>query len=155
MAKQSAGLLLYRTQENKLEVFLVHPGGPLWAKMDLGAWSIPKGEFDDEEPLVAAKREFQEETGVEAPQGEYLQLKPVRQKSGKIVYAWAVAGQVDAEHIHSNDFEMEWPPRSGKRQSFPEVDKAAWFSTEEAQQKINPRQAGLIDEMLEKLGKGN
>jgi len=151
MSKQSAGLLVYRTQNGQLDVFLVHPGGPFWTKKDMGAWSIPKGEFDDEEPLLAAKREFQEETGFEPPQGEYLQLKPITQKSGKIVHAWAVAGDVDAEHIHSNDFEMEWPPRSGKRQSFPEVDKVAWFSSKEAGQKINPCQAGLIDELLEKL----
>jgi len=151
MAKQSAGLLLYRKQANKLEVFLVHPGGPLWVKKDMGAWSIPKGEFDTEEPLIAAKREFYEETGVHAPQGEYIPLKPVRQKSGKIVHAWAVEGQIDAEKIYSNDFEMEWPPRSKKMQSFPEIDRAAWFSVEEAQQKINPGQVGLIHELLAKL----
>ena len=155
MIKQSAGLLLYRKQGDKLEVLLVHPGGPLWAKKDLGAWSIPKGEFDEEEPLLAAKREFQEETGFEPPQGEYLRLEPVTQKSGKIVHAWAVAGEVDAQHIHSNDFEMVWPPRSGKVQLFPEIDRAAWFSVEEAGQKINPRQAGLIDKLLEKLERGD
>jgi predicted NUDIX family NTP pyrophosphohydrolase len=151
MPKQSAGLLLHRTQNERLEVFLVHPGGPLWARKDLGSWSIPKGEFDDEEPLLAAKREFWEETGIEAPQGEYIRLNPVRQKSGKIVHAWAVAGQVDAEHIHSNDFEMEWPPRSGKMQSFPEIDRAAWFSVEDARQKINPGQVDLIRQLLEEL----
>ena len=150
MPKQSAGLLLYRRKSN-LEVFLVHPGGPLWTKKDLGAWSIPKGEFDEEEPLLAAKREFQEETGFDAPQGEYISLKQVTQKSGKIVHAWAVEGEVDAEHIHSNDFEMQWPPRSGKVQSFPEIDRAAWFSIDEALQKINPAQARLIQELLEKL----
>ena len=151
MAKQSAGLLLYRKQGNKLEVFLVHPGGPLWVKRDLEAWSIPKGEFDAEEALLAAKREFYEETGVRAPQGEYIPLKPVQQKSGKIVHAWAVKGEVDAEKVYSNDFEMEWPPGSGKIGSFPEIDRAAWFSVEEAQQKINSGQVGLIHELLEKL----
>jgi predicted NUDIX family NTP pyrophosphohydrolase len=151
MAKQSAGLLLYRNRNEQLEVLLVHPGGPLWAKKDLGAWSIPKGEFDQEEPLLAARREFHEETGFQAPRGEYIPLKPVRQKSGKIVYAWAVEEEVDAEHIHSNNFEMEWPPRSGKAQSFPEIDRAAWFLVEEARQKINPAQAGLIQELLEIL----
>ena len=151
MTKQSAGLLLYRKQRDKLEVFLVHPGGPYWAKKDLGAWSIPKGEFDEEEPLLAAKREFHEETGIPAPQGKYIPLKPVQQKGGKIVQAWAVAGEIDSENILSNNFEMEWPPRSRKKKSFPEVDRAAWFSVEEAQQKINPRQVRLIQELLEKL----
>jgi len=151
MPKKSAGLLLYRKYKGKLEVFLVHPGGPLWNKKDLGAWSIPKGEFDTEEPLLAAKREFQEETGFEAPQGEYFPLAQVRQKSGKIVHAWAVEGQVDAEHIHSNEFDMEWPPRSGKLQSIPEIDRAAWFPVDEAVQKINPGQVGLIRGLLEKL----
>jgi predicted NUDIX family NTP pyrophosphohydrolase len=151
MPKQSAGLLLYRQHQNDLEVFLVHPGGPLWVKKDQGAWSIPKGEIDEEEPLLAAKREFLEETGFEAPQGEYLMLKPVTQKSGKIVHAWAIESEVDAEHIHSNDFEMEWPPRSGKIGAFPEVDQGAWFPVSQALQKINPGQAGLIQELIEKL----
>jgi predicted NUDIX family NTP pyrophosphohydrolase len=150
MPKQSAGLLLYRRKSN-LEVFLVHPGGPLWTKKDLGAWSIPKGEFDEEEPLLAAKREFQEETGFDAPLGEYIPLKQVIQKSGKIVHAWAVEGELDAELVHSNEFEMQWPPKFGKVQSFPEIDRAAWFSIDEALQKINPAQAGLIQELLEKL----
>lgn len=151
MAKQSAGLLLYRMRDNNLEVLLVHPGGPFWTKKDLGAWSIPKGEFDEEEPLPAAKREFTEETGIHAPQGEYIPLKPVQQKGGKIVHAWAVVGELDAENIHSNNFEMRWPPNSEKKQSFPEIDRAAWFSVEEARQKINPGQARLIEELLEKL----
>jgi predicted NUDIX family NTP pyrophosphohydrolase len=151
MLKQSVGLLLYRKQKGQIEVFLVHPGGPLWMKKDLGAWSIPKGEFDEEEPLMAAKREFQEETGFDAPQGEYIPLKQVTQKSGKNVRAWAVEGEVDAEHIHSNDFEMQWPPRFGRVQSFPEIDRAAWFSVDEALQKVNPAQAGLIQELLKKL----
>ena len=151
MPKQSAGLLLYRKQENQWEVFLVHPGGPLWTKKDLGAWSIPKGEFDEEEPLLAAKREFQEETGFDAPQGEYISLTSVRLKSGKIVHAWAVEGQADAQRIHSNEFKMQWPPRFGRVQSFPEIDRAAWFSVDQALRKINPAQAGLIQELLEKL----
>jgi len=151
MPKQSAGLLLYRVQKTHLEVFLVHPGGPLWTKMDSGVWSIPKGEFDEEEPLLAAKREFQEETGFDAPQGEYIPLKQVRQKSGKIVHAWAIQGEIDGESVHSNDFEMEWPPRSGRRQTFPEIDKGAWFSVEDALGKINPGQVGLIQELVEKL----
>jgi predicted NUDIX family NTP pyrophosphohydrolase len=151
MPKQSAGLLLYRKQKGQLEVFLVHPGGPLSVKKDLGAWSIPKGEFDEEEPLLAAKREFQEETGFDAPPSEYTPLKLVRQKSGKIVHAWAVEGEVDAEQVHSNEFEMQWPPKFGKVQSFPEIDRAAWFSVDDALQKINPAQAGLIQELLEKI----
>ena len=123
----------------------------MWAKKDLGSWSIPKGEFDEEEPLLAAKREFWEETGIDAPRGEYLPLKPVRQKSGKIVYAWAVEGEIDADHVHSNDFEMEWPPRSGRRQAFPEIDRGAWFSVKDALEKINPAQVGLIQELTRKL----
>jgi predicted NUDIX family NTP pyrophosphohydrolase len=151
MTRQSAGLLLYRRQKDSLEVFLVHPGGPLWTKRDLGIWSIPKGEFDQEEPLSAAKREFYEETGIHPPEGAYLPLQAVRQKSGKIVHAWAVAGEIDAGQIHSNDFEMEWPPRSGKVESFPEIDQGAWFSAEAAMEKINPGQTGLILELLEML----
>jgi predicted NUDIX family NTP pyrophosphohydrolase len=150
MPKQSAGLLLYLRKRN-LEIFLAHPGGPLWAKKDLGVWSIPKGEFEEEEPLLAAKREFQEETGIDAPQGDYMPLKPVRQKSGKIVYAWAIQAEVDTDNVHSNDFEMEWPPGSGRRQSFPEIDRGAWFSVEEALEKINPGQVGLIHELVERL----
>ena len=151
MSKQSAGLLLYHKQKGQIEVFLVHPGGPLWTKKDLGAWSIPKGEFDEEEPLLAAKREFQEETGFDAPQRAYIALKHVTQKSGKIVHAWAVEGEVDAEQVHSNEFEMQWPPKSGRVHSFPEIDRAAWFSVDIALQKINPAQAELIQELLEKL----
>lgn len=151
MPKHSAGLLLYREQRENVEVFLVHPGGPFWAKKDLGVWSIPKGEFDDEEPLLAAKREFKEETSFDAPQGEYVPLKQITQKSGKIVHAWAIAGEVDAEHIHSNEFEIQWPPKFGKVRSFPEIDRGAWFPVDVALQKINPAQARLIQELLEKL----
>src|SRR5215212_7662130 len=122
---KSAGILLFRRINKQIEFFLVHPGGPFWAKKDLGAWSIPKGEYTDgEEPLQAACREFEEETG-QAVTGDFIELKPLRQKSGKIVQAWAVEGDMDADNIRSNMFEMEWPPGSGKKKSFPEVDKAA------------------------------
>jgi predicted NUDIX family NTP pyrophosphohydrolase len=151
MSKQSAGLLLYRKQTDHLGVFLVHPGGPFWAKKDRGSWSIPKGEFDGEDALVAAKREFYEETGLPAPLGEYIPLTPISQKGGKTVHAWAVEGELDAGQIRSNSFEMEWPPRSGKRQSFPEIDRGAWFPIQDALEKINPGQAGLINELMEKL----
>lgn len=147
MPQQSAGLLLFRKQEDHMEVFLVHPGGPYWAKKDLGSWSIPKGEFDQEDPLLAAKREFYEETGLPAPQGEYIPLTPVRQKGGKTVHAWGVEAEIDASQIHSNRFEMEWPPRSGKRQSFPEIDKGAWLAVEVALEKIIQGQVGLIREL--------
>ena len=150
MPKKSAGILLYRTMNKKLEVFLVHPGGPFWAKKDIGAWSIPKGEFDDdEEPLAAAKREFKEETGVEIS-GEFIQLASIKQKSGKIVYAWAVEGDIDPAKIKSNTFEIEWPPRSGKLQTFPEIDKAEWFNYIEAQKKIVLAQSPLIEELKSK-----
>lgn len=150
MPKKSAGILLYRTVNKKLEVFLVHPGGPFWAKKDIGAWSIPKGEFDDdEEPLAAAKREFKEETGVEIS-GEFIQLASIKQKSGKIVYAWAVEGDIDPAKIKSNTFEIEWPPRSGKLQTFPEIDKAEWFNYIEAQKKIISAQSPLIEELKSK-----
>jgi predicted NUDIX family NTP pyrophosphohydrolase len=144
--RKSAGLLLYRFQGGELQVFLVHPGGPFWARKDTGAWSIPKGEFDDEDPLMAARRELFEETGAKVD-GEFLALKPVTQKNGKVVHAWAVEADIDAEKIHSNTFEMEWPPRSGRKQEFPEVDRAAWFSVDVGMEKINPAQAGLIREL--------
>lgn len=145
MVKQSAGILLYRKNNNQLQVFLVHPGGPFFKNKDLGAWSIPKGEFlADEDPLAAAKREFIEETG-QPVEGEFIALEPVYLKSGKKVYAWAVEGDIDHEIIASNLFDMEWPPRSGKMQSFPEIDRAAWFTVAEAKEKINAGQAGLIE----------
>ncbi|HVW13346.1 MAG TPA: NUDIX domain-containing protein [Mucilaginibacter sp.] len=148
--KQSAGILLYRFQNNQLEVFLVHPGGPFFRNKDEGGWTIPKGEFaDDEKPLVAAKREFKEETG-KSVTGKFMELNPVRLKSGKKIYAWAVEGDIDHESITSNLFEIEWPPRSGKKQLFSEVDKAAWFDTDTARLKANPAQSGLIDQ-LERL----
>jgi predicted NUDIX family NTP pyrophosphohydrolase len=151
MPKQSAGILLYRVANKNLEVFLIHPGGPFWAKKDDGAWSIPKGEFeDDEEPLSAAKREFEEETGIKIS-GEFIQLNPIKQKSGKIVYAWAVEGDIDPVKIKSNSFEIEWPPKSGKMKSFPEIDKAAWFNLSDALTKINVGQMSLIKELESKL----
>jgi predicted NUDIX family NTP pyrophosphohydrolase len=150
MPKRSAGILLYRKINSQLQVFLVHPGGPFFKNKDAGAWSIPKGEFsDDEDPLVAAKREFREETG-QVIDGNFIQLKPVTLKSGKIVHAWAVESDIDHETIFSNLFEIEWPPKSGKKQSFPEIDRAGWFEVEEARLKINARQLGLIEDFLSK-----
>ena len=132
-----------------LEVLLVHPGGPFWRGKDLGAWTLPKGEFTDEEPLAAARREFVEETGV-TPEGPFLALTPVRQKAGKLVHAWAFAGDCDPDAITSNTFRMEWPPRSGKFAEFPEVDRAAFFSLPAARAKILAAQVPLLDE-LERL----
>jgi predicted NUDIX family NTP pyrophosphohydrolase len=150
MAKVSAGVLLYRFRQAALEVFLVHPGGPFWAKKDAGAWSIPKGEAAAGEELLArAQREFTEETGF-AVTGDFRPLAPVRQSGGKLVHAWAVEGDCDAAAIRSNSFEMEWPPRSGRLQTFPEVDRAAWFALPPARDKINPAQRVLLDE-LERL----
>jgi predicted NUDIX family NTP pyrophosphohydrolase len=142
---------MYRRTTASLEILLVHPGGPFFAKKDLGAWSIPKGEIDDEEPLEAARREFFEEIGTKLT-GELLPLVPQKLKNGKNVYAWAVEGDLDPASVTSNTFELEWPPHSGKVQSFPEIDKAAWFSVQLAIQKINPGQAGFIYELINKLG---
>jgi predicted NUDIX family NTP pyrophosphohydrolase len=153
--RRSAGVLLFRRAGEDLEVLLVHPGGPFWAKRDLGAWSIPKGECEDgEDPLTTAWREFGEELGTHpppAPQGELLELGEVRQKAGKTVLAWAIAGDVDPEQITSNTFTMEWPPRSGRSQEFPEVDRAGWFGLAEARERINPAQAVLLDRLSEAL----
>ena len=152
MARKSAGILLYRIKKPHLEVFLVHPGGPFWAKKEEGAWSIPKGEFEDnEDALNAAKREFEEETGI-AISGEFIPLQPVKQKSGKLVYAWAIEGDIDPATIKSNEFEMEWPPKSGKKKNFPEIDKAGWFDLNEAEQKIISGQSALIKELKTRLG---
>lgn len=146
-SKRSAGLLVYRRRNGSLEVFLVHPGGPFWAKKDEGAWSVPKGEIaEDEEPLKAARREFFEETGFQMD-GKFIALAPLKQRGGKWVYAWAVEGDCNAESIRSNVFSMEWPPRSGKRTEFPEVDRAAWFRLEEAKQKILKSQLSLLEEL--------
>lgn len=148
MQKMSAGILMYRIINNQLQVLLVHPGGPYWSKKEIGAWSIPKGEYDESEnPLEAAKREVKEELGV-LVEGNFIELAAVKQKSGKIVKAWAVEFDIDANTIKSNFFEMEWPPKSGKMKQFPEVDKAAWFDTEEAKTKINPAQIPLITELF-------
>jgi predicted NUDIX family NTP pyrophosphohydrolase len=147
MQKQSAGLLLYRITDNILQVFLVHPGGPFFRNKDDGAWSIPKGEFvDGEEALAAAQREFAEETG-QTITGNFIKLPPVRQKSGKTVHAWAVEGDIDHQNIVSNLFEIEWPPKSGRQTSFPEIDRAGWFTADVAKQKIIPAQAALITEL--------
>lgn len=150
MAKQSAGILLYRIVESQIQVLLVHPGGPFFKNKDEGSWSIPKGEFaDDENPLKAAKREFLEETG-QGINGNFIELKPIQQKGGKTVRAWAVEGDIDHQTIVSNTFEIEWPPRSGKKQIFPEIDRAAWFDLEPAKRKINPAQVDLINELQSK-----
>lgn len=135
----------------KPEVLLVHPGGPYWRNKDLGAWSIPKGEYTDEDPLAAARREFREETSFEA-EGEFITLQPVIQKGGKQVSAWAVEGNIDADAARSIEFEMEWPPRSGRRASFPEVERAAWFPLQEAMVKLNPAQTSFVRQLAEKLG---
>ncbi len=150
MVKKSSGLLLYRQRNGALEVFLVHPGGPIWAKRDMGAWSIPKGEFGpDENPLAAAKREFEEETGFKV-EGRFTALTPIRQRNNKLVYAWAVEGDCDAALARSNTFPLEWPPYSGITLEFPEIDRAAWFSMATAREKIFNGQIGLLEE-LEKI----
>jgi predicted NUDIX family NTP pyrophosphohydrolase len=148
--KKSAGILLFNNDKGKLLFFLVHPGGPFWVKKDEGAWSIPKGEFENEEPLAAATREFYEETGFRLD-GDFIPLTPRKQKSGKVIYAWALKGDVDAASVKSNLFELEWPPKSGKEREFPEVDKAAWYPLPEALLKINPGQKGFIDELTSLL----
>jgi predicted NUDIX family NTP pyrophosphohydrolase len=150
MVKHSAGLLLFRRREGP-EVFLVHPGGPFWAKKEAGAWSIPKGEFTPpEDPLEAAKREFQEETSL-AVEGKFMALTPIKQPSGKIIHAWAVEAECDPMAVRSNTFTLEWPPHSGRRQEFPEVDRAAWFSLEAARDKIIRGQAPFLDELRQWL----
>jgi predicted NUDIX family NTP pyrophosphohydrolase len=148
MAKSSAGILLHRAGIDATEVLLVHPGGPFWARKDLGAWSIPKGELDDgEDPRACALREFEEETGTRLPESALDDLGSVRLKSGKEVLAFAVAGDLDAGSVRSNSFELEWPPRSGRRQSFPEIDRAEWFRLEDARAKLNPAQAEFVDRL--------
>jgi predicted NUDIX family NTP pyrophosphohydrolase len=151
MVKQTAGILVYRRRKGAIEVFLAHPGGPFWAKKDLAAWSIPKGEFlDPESPLEAAKREFAEEIG-QSVEGEFLTLTPRKSSGGKMVHVFAVEGEVDAAKVTSNRFEMEWPPRSGKMQSFPEVDRAAWFGIDDARQRLHKGQVPILDELLARL----
>jgi predicted NUDIX family NTP pyrophosphohydrolase len=144
--------LLFRETPDCLEVLLVHPGGPFWAKKDKGSWSIPKGELEaHEDPLSAALREFEEETGLTAG-GNPISLEPLRQPSGKVVHAWAVRGEFDPAQLKSNTFSMEWPPKSGRQQEFPEIDRAEWFPIEVALQKILKGQAGFLAQLLEKLG---
>ena len=157
MPKKSAGLLLYRERPDKslIEILLVHPGGPFWRNKDDGAWTIPKGEFaDDEDPLAAAKREFREETGNSAPESNsfaanYIALKPIKQSSAKMVYAWAVRSDFDVATLRSNEFEMEWPPKSGRLQKFPEIDRAEWFTVEIARQKMLKGQLPLLQQLLQ------
>lgn len=151
MSKKSAGLLLFRQVSRYIEVLLVHPGGPFWAKKDEGAWSIPKGEFgENEDPLTAAKREFEEETGVQ-PAGEMIPLDPLRQSGGKLVYAWALKGDFDTAKSKSNTFTLEWPPKSGRYRDFPEIDRAAWFTIPEAGKKILKGQAPFLVQLQDML----
>jgi predicted NUDIX family NTP pyrophosphohydrolase len=146
--KRSAALLVYKRATDGLQVFLVHPGGPFWAKKDHGAWSIPKGEFDDgEDGLAAARREFFEEVGQQVD-GAFLALTPCKQKGGKVVHAWAVEGEVDEAAVKSNEFELEWPPRSGRKARFPEVDQGRWFAIPEAKRRILASQLPILDELL-------
>ena len=148
---QSAGILLFRDGEGAIEVLLAHPGGPFWAKKDDGAWTVPKGEVaEGEDLLAAAQREFAEETGF-APLGETIALGSIRQRSGKVVHAFAVRGDFDVSKLESNTFSIEWPPRSGRREEFPEVDRAAWFTLEDARRKILPAQAALLDRLAAAL----
>src|SRR5690349_17308472 len=149
MAKRSSGILLFRRAAGgDLEVLLVHPGGPFWAKKDLGAWSIPKGEHDEgEDGLACALREFREETGTDLDAGELSDLGSIKQRGGKVVQAWAAEGDLDAGAVRSNTFTMEWPPRSGSMREFPEVDRAAWFPLAEARERINPAQAEFLDRL--------
>lgn len=151
MPKKSAGLLLFRETSGRLEVLLVHPGGPFWAGKDEGAWSIPKGEIEgDEDPLSAARREFEEETGFTAA-GEVIPLQPLRQAGGKVVYAWATRRDLDPARLKSNTFLLEWPPKSGRTQEFPEIDRAAWFPIEVAARRMVRGQAGFLPELEAKL----
>jgi len=150
--KRSAGILLFRRRA-ELEVLLVHPGGPFWAKKDLGAWSIPKGEHDEgEDGQACAIREFTEETGSAPSPGQLQDLGTIRQKAGKTVQAWALEGDLDAAAVRSNTFELQWPPRSGRMQVFPEIDRAEWFGLDEARERINPAQADFLDRLVATFG---
>jgi predicted NUDIX family NTP pyrophosphohydrolase len=152
MAARSAGILLYRHRPDGPELLLVHPGGPFWARKDLGAWSIPKGEHaEDEDAEACARREFEEETGTAPPARALIDLGEVRQRSGKRVSVWAVEGDLDAGTVRSNTFTLEWPPRSGREREFPEVDRAAWFGADEARRRLVPAQAAFVDRLLELL----
>lgn len=150
MPTQAAGILLHRTGRHGVEVLLAHPGGPLWAKKDAGAWTIPKGQFDDaESPLAAARREFEEEMGSAPAAHEFVELGAIKQPGGKVVHAFAAEADFDVSTINSNLFELEWPPRSGHKAMFPEVDRAGWFSIGEARRKILRGQEGFLDRLLE------
>ena len=149
---RSAGILLYRERAGEFQVLLVHPGGPFWARKDAGAWSIPKGEYDDDEdPLAAARREFEEELGAAPPAGPAHDLGEIRQRAGKLVRAFALEGDLEAQAITSNTCEIEWPPRSGRSLTIPEVDRAEWFGVQEARLRINPAQLALLDRLLERV----
>jgi len=152
MPKLSAGILVYRVKNKEIEVFLCHPGGPFYKNKDNGVWTIPKGEFDEnEEAFAAAKREFKEETGQEI-RGDFIPMRPIRYKDGKkIVYAWAVNGNIDATNIKSNTFPLEWPPKSGKFMEVPEVDRGGWFNIEVAKQKILPSLSPLLEDLIENI----
>lgn len=153
MTKLSAGILMYRGSPPRVELLLVHPGGPFWAKKDRGAWSIPKGEYEEgEDPLEVAKREFDEELGSPTPPATFVPLGEIRQPSRKVITAFAAQGDFDPATLKSNRFEIEWPPKSGQKQSFPEVDRARWFAPAEARTKIQPGQAPFIDRLLARLG---
>jgi predicted NUDIX family NTP pyrophosphohydrolase len=148
MPKRSAGLLLYRRYNRELEVFLVHPGGPYWAQKDQGAWSIPKGEYTEEEEAIdAARREFQEETGFPV-EGELIELGEVTQPGGKVVKAWALEGECDPVRLRSNTFSMEWPPRSGRQMAFPEVDRGDWYSIKDARERLTAVQLPFLDRLI-------
>ena len=150
----SAGILLFRTSDRGLEVLLVHPGGPFWRRKDLGAWTIPKGEVEPGEDLLdAARREFHEETGHLAPEGDPIDLGEVRMRSGKTVHAWAIEGDLDPSRLHSMIAEIEWPPRSGHRLQVPEIDRVAWVAPGEARRRLNPAQAGFVDRLLQALAR--
>jgi predicted NUDIX family NTP pyrophosphohydrolase len=153
-AKQSAGILLYRLRNKRVEVFLVHSGGPYWKHKDLAAWSIPKGEIEaGDDALATALREFVEETGFAVPGGEPAPLHPIKQAGGKTVHAWCLQGDIDAAAVRSNTFLLEWPPRSGNMREFPEVDKAGWFTLDEARVKLHTGQVALIDQLEELLSR--
>lgn len=153
MKKLSAGLLVYRKKGSSVEVLIVHMGGPFHAKKDAGHWSIPKGEYEeDDDPLANAKREFKEELSLNVPEGKLIELGTVEQTNNKTVIAWAVEGDLDASNIKSNKFEMEWPPKSGKMQEFPEIDRASWFGLSEAAQKLIPAQTEFLERLAVKLG---
>lgn len=149
--RKSAGILIFKKRAHELYFFLVHPGGPFWKNKDEGAWSISKGEYEEgEDPLKAAQREFKEETGIEV-KGNFIELQPVKQKSGKTVFTWATEMDIDPSRLISNTFPLEWPPKSGKFIEVPEVDKGGWFTLEEARRKINPGQMPILEELYQKL----